>query len=282
MERIANLFERQLAYPLLNMEKTYKEYQCWREGDGAEADKDDDIISREYDCAFAKLSSLLPYEEKVISAHGKSELLDAYKGYLLYEKQQHDRERIVLLYERAITDLSLETSIWLDYLNYLEDTVRDKVVVLQSVYKRASRNIPWCSKVWLKWMRSSEMWGEHAMVQKLFEQALTSGFSTAEDYRNVWLAYLEHQRRKIEECSEEQKEMYLDVVCRTFDKACERLANDFGLNGDPNCVILQYWARTEAIHANNMEKARTLWADILSQGHSAKASFWLEYISLER
>jgi hypothetical protein len=263
------------------MEKTYEEYQSWRMGDGTEAVIDDDIISREYEQAFAELSTLLPYEEKLISAQGENELLDAYKGYLLYEKRQHNRKRIIMLYERAITDLSLESSIWLDYLNYLEDTIRD-AVILQPIYKRASRNIPWCSKVWQKWMRSSEIWGEHTLVQKLFELALSSGFSTAEDYRNIWLTYLEHQRRRIEHCSEEEKKEYLDLLLRTFDKACERLAHDFGLDGDPNCIILQYWARTEAIHANNMEKARMLWADILSQGHSTTASYWLEYISLER
>ncbi|EZA54025.1 hypothetical protein DMN91_000267 [Ooceraea biroi] len=279
--RIASLFQRQLACPLLNMEKTYEEYQSWHMGDGAEATIDDNIISVTYERAFAKLSTLLPYEEKLISAQGESELTDAYKGYLLYEKQQRNQDRIVLLYERAITDLSLEIPIWLDYLNYLEDTIKDELVLLP-VYKRASRNIPWCSKVWQKWMRSSEMWGEHAQVQELFGLALSSGFSTANDYRNVWLTYLEHQRRRIEQCSEEEREKCLDIIRRTFDKACERLANDFGLDGDPNCIILQYWARTEAIHGNNMEKARTLWADILSQGHSATASYWLEYISLER
>lgn len=282
MGRIGNLFRRQLACPLLDMKKTYEEYQSWRAGDGTEADIDDKIVLRGYEQGSAKLKLLVPYEEKLNSAQAESELLDAYKGYLLHEKQQRDPGRITVLYERAVTDLSLEESIWLDYLIYLEDTIKIESV-LDPVYQRASRNIPWCSKVWQKWIRSYERWERPILeVQKLLENAISNGFSMADDYRNLWIIYLEYLRRKIERCSDEEKEKHLDVIRNTFNKACEHLAKYFGLDGDPNCVILQYWARTEAIHANNMEKARTLWADILSQGHSATVSYWLEYISLEK
>lgn len=282
MGRIGNLFQRQLACPLLDMDKTYEEFKSWRMGDGAEAIIDDNIILRGYEQASAKLNLLLPYEEKLISIQGENELLDAYKGYLLYEKQQCDPGRIIVLYERAITDLSLEVSIWYDYLTYLEDTIKIESVI-DSVCQRASRNIPWCSRIWQKWIRLYEKWGRSTLeTQKLLEDALSVGFSTAEEYRNLWITYLEYLRRRIGQCYDEEEEKRLDVIRNTFNRACEHLAKYFGLDGDPNCIILQYWARTEAIHANNMEKVRILWADILSQGHSATASYWLEYISLER
>ena len=92
---------------------------------------------------------------------------------------------------------------------------------------------------------------------------------------------MEYLRRKIDRYSTDEGKQ-LEILRNTFNRACEHLAKSFGLEGDPNCIILQYWARTEAIHANNMEKTRSLWADILSQGHSGTASYWLEYISLER
>ncbi|XP_020299615.1 squamous cell carcinoma antigen recognized by T-cells 3-like [Pseudomyrmex gracilis] len=280
--RIGDLFRRQLACPLLDMEKTHEEYQLWRAGDGAEASIDDKSVSIGYEHALAKLNSLLPYEEKLVSAQGENELLDAYKGYLLHEKQQRDPKRIIVLYERAITDLSLEATIWHDYLTYLEDVSKTESVI-DPIYQRATRNIPWCSRIWQKWLRLYEKWTRPILeVQKILENALAVSFSTAEDYRNLWIVYLEYLRRRIEQSSDEEKDRRIDVIRNTFNRACEHLAKYFGLDGDPNCIILQYWARTEAIHANNMEKARTLWADILSQGHSATASYWLEYISLER
>ena len=281
LERIGNLFKRQLACPLLDMEKTYEEYEAWCRGDGADAVIDDKIVAGGYERALAKLNSRLPFEEKIVSSQAENELLDSYKAYLLYEKQNGDPGRVTVLYERAISDLSLEMSLWLDYLTYLEESIKIESV-LDQIYQRASRNVPWCVKVWQKWMRSYEKWGKPTLnIQALLENGLAAGFSTAEDYRNLWMTYLEYLRRKIDrDSSEEEKQ--IEILHNTFNRACEHLAKYFGLEGDPNCVILQYWARTEAVHANNMEKARSLWADILSQGHSSIASYWLEYISLER
>nr|XP_033338957.1 squamous cell carcinoma antigen recognized by T-cells 3-like [Megalopta genalis] len=279
LERIGNLFKRQLACPLLDMENTYEEYQTWRNGDGAEATFDDKIVIGGYERASAKLNDRLPYEEKIVSSQAESELLDAYKAYLLYEKQNGDPGRITVLYERTVTDLSLEMSIWFDYLTYLENNIKIESI-LDQVYQRASRNVPWCAKIWQKWIRSSEKWNKPVIeVQTILENALTTAL-TPDDYRDLWMTYLEYLRRRVDQSSDEQKQ--LEVLCNTFNRACEHLAKSFGLEGDPNCVILQYWARTEAIHANNMEKARSLWADILSQGHSGTASYWMEYISLER
>ncbi|XP_068988460.1 squamous cell carcinoma antigen recognized by T-cells 3 isoform X2 [Bombus flavifrons] len=281
LERIGNLFKRQLACPLLDMEKTYEEYESWRYGDGAEAVIDDKIVSGGYERALSKLNLRLPYEERIVSAQTEEELLDSYKMYLSYEQQNGDPGRITVLYERAITDLSLEMSIWLDYLKYLEENIKIESV-LDQVYQRATRNIPWCAKIWQKWIKSYEKWDKSVLeVQTLLENALTTGFSTAEEYRNLWMTYLEYLRRRLDRCSSDEKKQ-LEILRNTFNRACEHLAKSFGLDGDPNCIILQYWARTEAIHANNMEKARSLWADILSQGHSTTASYWLEYISLER
>lgn len=281
LERIANLFRRQLACPLLDMEKANEEYEAWRVGDGAEAVIDDKIVLGGYTRALAMLNARLPFEEKIVSAQGDSELLDSYRAYLLHEKQNGDPGRVTVLYERAITDLSLEMSVWLDYLTYLEENIKMESV-LEQVYQRASRNVPWCVVIWQKWMRSYEEWNKPILeVQTLLENALAAGFSTADDYRNLWVTYLEYLRRKIDRYSDSE-EKQLETLRNAFNRACEHLAKSFGLDGDPNCVILQYWARTEALHGNNMEKARSLWADILSLGHSVTASYWMEYISLER
>lgn len=282
LERIVGLFKRQLSNPLLDMDKTYEEYQSWCANYGTEVETDEKSILKCYKQNSAKLASYLPYEEKLISAQGQSELLDAYKGYLLYIKQ-NNFDLIAILYERAITDLSLEMSIWLDYITYLEKDSR-LARVLDPIYQRASRNVSWCSTVWQKWMRSYEEWNKRiSEIQTILENALSIDFPTAEDYRNLWITYLECLRRRLDQYPDdgEERDKYLDVIRKTFNRACEHLAKYFGLDGDPSCAILQYWARFEAIHADNMEQSRKLWADILSQ-HSATASYWLEYIVLEK
>ncbi|XP_012282732.1 squamous cell carcinoma antigen recognized by T-cells 3 [Orussus abietinus] len=281
LDRIGSLFRRQLACPLLDMEKAHEEYVAWRASEGAKSNIDDSTLNSGYTRAIAKCTVRLPFEEKLLSAQGEAELLDAFKGYLLHEKQNGDPGRITVLYERAVSEISLEASLWLDYINYLEDNIKMESVLLP-VYERAVRNVPWCAKIWQKWIRSFERWKKPlSEVQSILENALAAGFPTAEEYRDVWLTYLEYLRRGINRDSEEEDKQ-LKIVSSTFNKACEHLANNFGLEGDPSCVILQYWARTEAIHADDIEKARKLWADILSQGHSSTAASWLEYIRLER
>ena len=287
LNRVATLFRRQLCCPLLDMEKTMEEYDVWRSTIGADLTIDDDMIRAGYERALESLRVRLPYEEKLLSVQDDNELADAYRGYLLYEKQHGDPGRVTVLYERAVTDVSLDARIWVDYIEYLEkhiivDTIIDRA------YARASRNVPWCAKIWQKWMRRMEKSEKPLLeVQALLENALAgfarTGVSTADEYRNVWITFIEYLRRRIDhEKSTVEEEKQIEIIRSTFNRACEHLANLFGLDGDPQCVILQYWARTEAIHANDMEKARKLWTDILSQGHSAYAASWLEYIALEK
>ncbi|KAG8596742.1 hypothetical protein GDO81_002040 [Engystomops pustulosus] len=45
---------------------------------------------------------------------------------------------------------------------------------------------------------------------------------------------------------------------------------------------MQNWARIEARHCHNMQKARELWDSIMTKGNSKFANMWLEYYNLER
>ena len=56
----------------------------------------------------------------------------------------------------------------------------------------------------------------------------------------------------------------------------------FEAEGDPECMLLQYWAYIEAKKLNNMTKAREMWGKIISLGHSKSAQWWLAYIQFER
>lgn len=269
-----------MACPLYGMQKTFEEYVIWRSTEGTQCTEDEKIIKSGYERALNQLNARLPYEEKLEAADNKDEKLDAYKFYLNYEKQHGDPGRVTVLYERSVAELSLETTLWLDYIDYVEINIKIDEI-LENIFIRAVRNIPWCSQIWQKWIRFYEKSNKPILeIQKLIESALQMEcFSSPEEYKNLWMCYLEYSRRKIEKSEDEKKQM--EILRNSFDKACEFLAR-FGLQGDPSCEILQFWARVEAIYANDMEKARNLWTDIMSQGHSESASSWLEYISLER
>ncbi|XP_058789545.1 squamous cell carcinoma antigen recognized by T-cells 3-like [Phymastichus coffea] len=280
VNRIGKLYRRQLACPLIGMEKTFEEYEMWRSTEGSKCTEDESIIKNVYKKALEQLAIRKPFEEKIEISQNKSEQLDAYKAYLIKEKQIGDPGRVTILYERAIADISLEPTLWIDYTNYVQNNIKIDEIT-EKLYSRAVRNVPWSVQIWQNWMRFYEKKQKSLYeMQKLIENALEVGFSTAEEYKCLWLTYLEYLRRRIDEGSKE-KEKQLEILRSAFNRACDHLAT-FGFDGDRNCDILQFWARTEAIYANNMEKARSLWADIMSQGLSDFAASWLEYISLEK
>lgn len=301
MEHIGDLFHQQLSYPLLNMEKTREEYELWRTSDGTGIFIHEENVLQHYNQAYSKLDTLLSYEAKLVAARNKNEQLNAYKQYLRYEEQQGDPRRIMLLYERAIIDLRPEVTIWFDYLNYLEKNINTHTI-LDKFYQRALRGFPQCLKLWQKWIRLYEKLKiPELKIQKLLENALSSGFSTADDYRNLWITYLEYLRRKYNEVSEKygQDESLVQrcsnmtakfgdclvIFNNMFNIACKHLDKYFGLDGDPNCIILRYWTRILAVSGGcrkHLKMFRALWTEILSRGHSTTSSYWLEYISLAR
>nr|CAD7267453.1 unnamed protein product [Timema shepardi] len=114
----------------------------------------------------------------------------------------------------------------------------------------------------------------------VLEQALAVEYTSASDYLLLWLAYADYMRRRIEQDSDQQDQQ-VTAFTELLAQACEHLAQRFGLKGDPQCILLQYWARIEAAYKGDMEKVRLLWNDIMTQGHSQFAEMWLEYILLE-
>lgn len=278
IDRVAALFRRQLACPLLDMDKTLEEYLEWRSSDGSDSSVDEKIVTSNYNRASTELTSRISFEQKLIASENTDELINIYKEYLIYEKEHGDPGRVCILYERILSDLSLESQFWIDYINYVNKTLKNEEFIVP-IYERSTRNVPWCMIIWKNWIRSLEKWNKPLLdIQNVFENSLNAGLPTADDYRNIWMSYLEYLRRRIDQSSDNKKQQ-IEVIRNAFNKACEHLA---GIDGDLQCVVLQFWARTEAIHAIDMEKARKIWSDILSQGHSAYASSWLEYITLEK
>lgn len=66
---------------------------------------------------------------------------------------------------------------------------------------------------------------------------------------------------------------------------CKRnlnMSTGFGTEGDPECSLLQFWVYIEVKKLNNIAKARELWGQIISHGHSKSAQWWLAFIQFER
>jgi len=267
-ERIQNLFRRQLRIPHLDMDGTLAEY---KEFMGTDPDAN---VSREFQKAKDKLKQIQPHE---VSLSDKDSTVEDYREYLKIELKAKDPARVQLLYERAVTSHCLDSTVWEEYLNYLDTNLRIDTVSLP-VYERAVRNCPWSQAIWTDYIRALERYEKDpATVVKVFEESLAVGFGDPAAYLEVWLAFVDFSRRRTEFSSSEETQSMAELRA-VLDRACDHLAS---VSGDPECEMLKYYANLEADQFRKMENARKIWADILAQ-HQFKASLWMEAIQFEK
>uniref|UniRef100_A0A8C8A457 Spliceosome associated factor 3, U4/U6 recycling protein n=1 Tax=Oryzias sinensis TaxID=183150 RepID=A0A8C8A457_9TELE len=265
LERIHTLFRRQLAIPLMDMEATYAEYEEWSEHGVPEA------VAHQYKKALQQMEKCKPLEEALLVAEPPK--LAEYQAYIDFELKVGDPARIQITFERALAENCLVPDMWSKCTKYLDRQLKVKDLVL-STHERAVRNCPWTMSLWKSYLLALERHGaDHHTVSDVFEKALNAGFIQATDYVEIWQVYLDYLRRRVDFSKGESLSksiVYLLYFVR------------FGESGDPSCVVMQIWARIEALHCKNMQKARELWDNIMTKGNSKYANMWLEYYNLER
>ncbi|KAJ8286062.1 hypothetical protein GJAV_G00034140 [Gymnothorax javanicus] len=276
LERIHALFRRQLAIPLMDMEATYTEYEEWSDKGIPET------VSTLYKKAVLRMEKCKPYEEALLVAEPPK--LAEYQTYIDYELQDGDPARIQIIFERALAENCLVPDLWAKYTKYLDRQLKIRDLVLSS-HDRAVRNCPWTMGLWKSYLLALERHGaEHHTVSEIFEKALNAGFIQATDYVDIWQAYLDYLRRRVDFSKESSRE--LEELRAAFARALDYMKQDveerFSESGDPSCTIMQIWARIEALHCKNMQKARELWDSIMMKGNAKYANMWLEYYNLER
>ncbi|ETE71630.1 Squamous cell carcinoma antigen recognized by T-cells 3, partial [Ophiophagus hannah] len=276
LQKIHSLYRRQLGIPLIDMESAFLEYQHWSEEPIPEA------VLQNYAKALKQLQKYKPYEDALLIAEAPK--LDEYEAYIDFEMKIGDPARIQLIYERALSENCLVPDLWKRYTQYLDKQLRVKSLVLPA-HERAVRNCPWTVKLWNQYLLAMERHKvEHQVISETFEKSLKAGFTQATDYVEIWQAYLDYLRRRVDFTQDSSKE--LEELRSTFARALKYLKQDveerFNESGDPSCSLMQAWARIEARLCNNMQKARELWDLIMVKGNAKYANMWLEYYNLER
>ncbi|XP_042767359.1 squamous cell carcinoma antigen recognized by T-cells 3 isoform X1 [Panthera leo] len=276
LEKVHSLFRRQLAIPLFDMEATFAEYEEWSE------DPIPESVIQNYNKALQQLEKYKPYEEALLQAEAPR--LAEYQAYIDFEMKIGDPARVQLIFERALVENCLVPDLWIRYSQYLDRQLKVKDLVL-SVHNRAVRNCPWTVALWSRYLLAMERHGvDHQVISATFEKALSAGFIQATDYVEIWQAYLDYLRRRVDFKQDSSKE--LEELRSAFARALEYLKQEveerFNESGDPSCMIMQNWARIEARLCNNMQKARELWDSIMTKGNAKYANMWLEYYNLER
>lgn len=260
LQRLYDIFKRQLSVPLLGMESTYEEFEQWfdqlPEGHGLEKK----AVTWGYERALKALEKYKPFEDRFLIAQDENEIHHIYKEYI---KVVSEPSLILNLYERAVAQLSLNTDLWADYCTY---TLKLGEISL-SVSSRALRNCPWSEELWILRLRILEKQGaESTEVMKQFEQGISC---IPPPGLELWLVYIEYVRRN-------------DKSTEKLHKLCQQAIEQIGYEGDPTCKLLRWQARLFAAEGK-LAEARKNWGEILkNRQHRESAVVWLEYIALER
>ncbi|XP_072921621.1 squamous cell carcinoma antigen recognized by T-cells 3 [Hemitrygon akajei] len=276
LDRVHTLFKRQLTIPLLDMESTYAEYETWADEVPSES------VIQSYKKALEQMEKRKPFEEALLVADPPK--LAEFQAYIDFEMKEGDPARIQITFERALSENCLVPDLWARYTQYLDRQLKIKDLVL-STHERAVRNCPWIVGLWNRYLLAQERHqAEHKIITDTFEKALNAGFIQATDYVELWQAFLDYLRRRVNFSQDSSKE--LEELRSAYSRGVDYLKQDielrFSESGDPSCTILQNWARIEARLCKNMQKARELWDRIMSKGNAKYANMWLEYFNLER
>lgn len=260
LEKVFDVFKRQLAVPLLGMENTYEEFEQWfdqlPEGHGL----DKKVVTWGYERALKDLDKYKPFEDRLLIAQDEHEILHIYKEYI---KAVSNPSLILNLYERAVAQLSLNADLWAEYCMY---TLKFGEISV-SVSARALRNCPWNEELWIWRLRILEnQQAETSEVMAQFEQGISCIPPPGVE---LWLVYIEYVRRN---------EKSTDKLHKLFQQAIEQI----GYENDPTCKLLRWQARLFAAEGKIVE-ARKIWGEILKhRQHRESAVAWLEYVGLER
>lgn len=287
VDRIRNLFRRQLSVPLSDIDSTLQDYKFWEEQKGTVIGNDTDqltglpsnVISG-YKRALQMYNARAGYEEKVAGGkHADAELFQNYLSYINFEESSGDPARVQVLYERAITEFPVANDLWLSYTQYLDSNLKVPSII-KSVYSRAVRNCPWVEALWAKYMLALERFdASEEELSAVFEQSLQCGFSNPNEYLDLFLVRADALRRRIMKMDEISKSSYLDLLRETFQRAAEYLSSHLNYT-DQFLHLHAYWAQLEYHLGQDLAAARRVWESLIKTS-GGMLEVWQGYINME-
>eukprot|EP00794_Sanderia_malayensis_P014299 gene14299-15787_t len=265
MNKVEALYRRQLAVPLLGMEATFDEYEDWTSEPIPES------TEKAYERACAKLEQCLQFENKLSTA-ALPKLVE-YQEYISFEMKDGDPARIQCVFERAIKDNCLQSDLWQQYTQYLDHKLKVPSIALK-VHERAVRNCPWISTLWDDYLKAMDQNKcSYSEVKEVFQKAIASGFSSGEEYLQLWLTYCDSMKGRVESWESADE---IEALRKAFEEAATYMEHYFGADGDKSSLLRRYWAAIEAKYLGNLKKAQELW-DAVMKIHGKDTHMWLEY-----
>eukprot|EP01135_Chromosphaera_perkinsii_P002447 Nk52_evm53s223 gene=Nk52_evmTU53s223 len=259
------------------------------------------------------------FEDRIAKAKSTSnaeELERAFKEYIDFEKKSKLLNRAFCLYERWLRDCPLDVNTWKLYLgerlsymgtgNYV--SCSSGILACQ----QAVRNCPWSGELWILKLEALEMCSygvsgplsislygsqveriEHHHIVEVFERAVGTGLAAADDFRKLWMAFLEYLRRRMFRLAGLENSCESRVtpeISKALASNSEELRNAFErawifvtqYNTDPFCEVALFKARIEYTLLANPENGRAVFETLIKNGFGKSGYIWNAYCVLER
>ncbi|CAL1353115.1 unnamed protein product [Linum trigynum] len=287
VQRVRILFHRQLSVPLVNLESTLLDYKAWEveQGSTLNAESSDlDGVPTHVVSAYRKAMEIykarVGLEEQIFKKGiSQEEKLQHFMNYLTFEKSFGDPARVQVLFERALAEFPVSSDLWLDYVRYMDRTLKVGNVV-RDVYTRASKNCPWVGELWVRYLLALERGrAPEEDISAVFERALQCTFSTLEEYLDLFLTRVDGLRRRILFGSGEDGVLDFSLIRKTFQYASDYLSPQLK-NTDSLLRLHAYWARLEVNLGKDLVAARGVWESLLKTCGSMLEA-WQGYITME-
>ncbi|KFD47557.1 hypothetical protein M513_11558 [Trichuris suis] len=303
-EKLLRVYRRQLSVAAEGLENVYNEYVALL--GGREVDSASKFI---YESSLRELNLLRPFEKALDDSRDNPAI--AYNQYIDFEMGRKNPARLACLFERAIADMPFNKAIWLRYLSWLDSSIKVPELC-QKVFRRAARFLPTDVEIWQKSLLGCEYnnasWDSLLdMANRAFEIETLKCTEAVE----LWLLHIYQCRRKCVRNSEGTEEVCKSCSCgprknsrrpvcgwcvsiggleqidlfvfQRFEEGAQWLKENFGDRyWDMDGWYRKCWARYLASDCNNMDGARSLWKEVMKGGSGRLASFWMDYIWLER
>uniref|UniRef100_A0A6N2K821 Uncharacterized protein n=1 Tax=Salix viminalis TaxID=40686 RepID=A0A6N2K821_SALVM len=263
VQRIRNIFHRQLSVPLVNLRSTLLAYKAWEVEQGTDLDaKSSEVdgisshLASAYQKAMEAYNARAQHEEQISMQNlSDTEKFRNFMNYLKFEKSVGDPARVQVLYERAMVDFPISSDLWLDYTRYLDRTLKVGNV-LRDVYSRATKNCPWIGELWVLYMLSLERGrAPEKEISSVFEKSLQCTLSTIEEYLDLFLTRVHGLRRRIICGAEVNDVLDYSLIRETFQHASDYLSPHLK-NTDGLLRLYAYWARLEMNLGKDLVAAR--------------------------
>lgn len=287
VQRIRNIFHRQLSVPLVDLRSTLLAYKAWEVEQGIDLDaKSSEVdglsshLASAYQKAMEAYNARAPHEEQISMQNiSDTEKIQNFMNYLKFEKSVGDPARVQVLYERAMADFPISSDLWLDYTRYLDRTLKVGNV-LRDVYSRATKNCPWIGELWVQYMLSLERGrAPEKEISSVFEKSLQCTLSTIEEYLDLFLTRVHGLRRRIVCGGEVNGVLDYSLIRETFQHASDYLSPHLK-NTDGLLRLYAYWARLEMNMGKDLVAARRVWESLLKISGSTLEA-WQGFIAME-